>query len=192
MLDVRILANPLFRACNLAWIVTMFGGIVDDLPADAGAAGGARPQRARVRTDDVRHGDRRDDRRPADEPHLQRRRPAAHDHGRAGRVRAGHARADADDALRQPVGAARADDGPRPRLRLRPRAAAGRDVRADLRPADRPRDGALQRDEPGRVEPGRRRRRVVPDGPAHPLRRPARQPRDERAASSAPSRMPSC
>lgn len=26
MLDVRILANPLFRACNLAWIVTMFGG----------------------------------------------------------------------------------------------------------------------------------------------------------------------
>jgi MFS family permease len=26
MLDVRILQNPLFRACNLAWIVTMFGG----------------------------------------------------------------------------------------------------------------------------------------------------------------------
>jgi EmrB/QacA subfamily drug resistance transporter len=26
MLDVRILTNPLFRACNLAWIVTMFGG----------------------------------------------------------------------------------------------------------------------------------------------------------------------
>jgi EmrB/QacA subfamily drug resistance transporter len=26
MVDVRILANPLFRACNLAWIVTMFGG----------------------------------------------------------------------------------------------------------------------------------------------------------------------
>jgi Na+/melibiose symporter-like transporter len=26
MLDVRILKNPLFRACNLAWIVTMFGG----------------------------------------------------------------------------------------------------------------------------------------------------------------------
>jgi len=26
MLDVRILANGLFRACNLAWVVTMFGG----------------------------------------------------------------------------------------------------------------------------------------------------------------------
>lgn len=26
MLDVRILQNPLFRACNLAWVVTMFGG----------------------------------------------------------------------------------------------------------------------------------------------------------------------
>lgn len=26
MLDVRILGNALFRACNLAWIVTMFGG----------------------------------------------------------------------------------------------------------------------------------------------------------------------
>ena len=26
MVDVRILKNPLFRACNLAWIVTMFGG----------------------------------------------------------------------------------------------------------------------------------------------------------------------
>ena len=26
MLDVRILGNSLFRACNLAWIVTMFGG----------------------------------------------------------------------------------------------------------------------------------------------------------------------
>jgi EmrB/QacA subfamily drug resistance transporter len=26
MLDVRILKNPLFRACNLAWVVTMFGG----------------------------------------------------------------------------------------------------------------------------------------------------------------------
>jgi EmrB/QacA subfamily drug resistance transporter len=26
MLDIRILANPLFRACNLAWIVTMLGG----------------------------------------------------------------------------------------------------------------------------------------------------------------------
>lgn len=26
MLDVRILKNPLFRACNLAWVATMFGG----------------------------------------------------------------------------------------------------------------------------------------------------------------------
>ena len=52
MLDVRILTNPLFRACNLAWIVTMFGGtsMIFLLTLELQAARGLSPLEAGLTT----------------------------------------------------------------------------------------------------------------------------------------------